>query len=226
METGGARLPKRTVMDDSAALRAAIDLLHVPSRVRALRSTPLPHGIPFLLEIAAGDADAEAQAVTLTGRDPSVVRRAAAFFIEQILLAPDADSYRVLGASKTADPTDLRRNMALLLRWLHPDKDPQNDRSLFAARVTRAWNDLKTPERRAAYDAAHFAAAQHAGLHRERTRRNKGGPAHGAVAKYVSGSGHHERKPAPRLPLHRSMRRGGRLQRVLEFLLGRLRMDR
>jgi hypothetical protein len=226
METGGARLPKHTVMDESAALRAAIDLLHVPSRVRALRSTPLPHGIPFLLEVAAGDTGAEAEAVALTGRDPSVIKRAAAFYIEQILLAPDADSYRVLGATKTADSSDLRRNMALLLRWLHPDKDPHNDRSLFAARVTRAWNDLKTAERRAAYDAAHFAAVQHAGHNRERTRRKKGGQVHGPVARYVSGSGHHERKPAPRLPLHRSMRRGGRLQRVLEFLLGRLHTDR
>ena len=42
--------------------------------------------------------------------------------------------------------------MALLLRWLHPDLDRHGERSVFAARVTRAWNDLKTQERRAAYD--------------------------------------------------------------------------
>jgi hypothetical protein len=31
-------------------------------------------------------------------RSPETVQRAGAFFIEQILFAPDADSYRVLGA--------------------------------------------------------------------------------------------------------------------------------
>jgi hypothetical protein len=30
---------------------------------------------------------------------------------------------------------------------------------VFASRVTGAWNDLKTPERRAAYDAQHRKAA-------------------------------------------------------------------
>jgi hypothetical protein len=42
--------------------------------------------------------------------------------------------------------------MALLLRFLHPDIDQKGERSIFAARVTKAWSDLKTPERRAAYD--------------------------------------------------------------------------
>ena len=34
------------------------------------------------------------------------------------------------------------------------------DRSLFAGRVTLAWEDLKTAERRAAYDAQQQAGAQ------------------------------------------------------------------
>ena len=54
-----------------------------------------------------------------------MVREASAFFIEQILLGPDADSYRVLGADRNAAAAELRRNMALLLRWLHPDMTPR-----------------------------------------------------------------------------------------------------
>jgi curved DNA-binding protein CbpA len=42
----------------------------------------------------------------------------------------------------------------LLLSWLHPDKNPSGARAVFAARVTGAWNDLRSPDRRAAYDAA------------------------------------------------------------------------
>jgi curved DNA-binding protein CbpA len=50
--------------------------------------------------------------------------------------------------------------MALLLRWLHPDKDKAGERSRFTARVTLAWDDLKTPERRAAYDKTRESVQQ------------------------------------------------------------------
>ena len=140
------------MMSERVALKIAIDLMHVPSQVRLVRSEPLPDGVPMLLRIAAGDAQAEQAAVELTGRPREAVRRAAAFFIEQILFAPNADSYRRLGASPQASAGELRRNVALLLRWLHPDIDPRGERSVFAGKVTAAWNNLKTPERRAAYD--------------------------------------------------------------------------
>jgi hypothetical protein len=141
-------------MGKDTALKLAIDLLHVPSRVRPLRSATLPRDVLTLLEIAAGDAEATRQASQASGRTPEVVRNAAAFFIEQILLAPGADSYRVLGGTAHTSSSDLRRNMALLLRWLHPDMEHQGtgDRSVFASRITLAWEDLKTAERRAAYD--------------------------------------------------------------------------
>jgi hypothetical protein len=139
-------------MSDPTALRVAIDLVHMPSRVRAIRSEPLPSGVYMLLCIAAGENEAESAAMTSTGRSRDVVRKAAGFFIEQVLLCPDADSYRVLGATSEATNAELRRNMALLMRWLHPDMDPEGRRSVFASRVTLAWNDLKTAERRATYD--------------------------------------------------------------------------
>jgi hypothetical protein len=140
-------------MSDRMALKIAIDLMHVPSQVRLWRSEPLPDGVPMLLKIAAGDDEAEGAAVALTGRSRDLVRQAATFFIEQILFAPNTDSYRVLGATPQADAGELRRNVALLMRWLHPDLEPSGERSIFISRVTVAWNDLKTPQRRAAYDA-------------------------------------------------------------------------
>ncbi len=136
-------------MSDRMALKIAIDLVHVPSQVRLLRSEPLPDGVLMLLRIAAGDEESEQTAVALTGRSLEVIRKAAMFFIEQILFAPDADSYRVLGTDPQASSGELRRNVALLLRWLHPDLDPRGERSVFIGRVTTAWNNLKTPERRA-----------------------------------------------------------------------------
>lgn len=146
-------------MAGRTALKLAVDLLHVPAQVRLVRSEPLPDGVVLLLRIAAGEADAEREAAALTRRSVETIRRAAAFFIEQILFAPDADSYRVLGADAAASAGELRRNAGLLLKWLHPDRDRRDPRAVFASRVTGAWNDLKTPERRAAYDAQHRKAA-------------------------------------------------------------------
>jgi len=139
-------------MGEAAAVKVAIDLVQVPSRVRHLQSRPLPDGVVMVLRIAAGDEAALSEASKAVSRPRALVRTAAAFFIEQILLCADADSYRVLGASPHATPGELRRNMASLMRWLHPDANRQGDQSIFAGRVTKAWEDLKTPERRAAYD--------------------------------------------------------------------------
>jgi len=139
-------------MSEPTAVKAAIDLVQVPSRVRYQQSSPLPSDVVTVLRIAAGDEPALSEASNALDRSPALICEAAAFFIEQILLCPDADSYRVLGASQNATIDELRRNMALLLRRLHPDANRQSDQSIFTRRVTQAWEDLKTPERRAAYD--------------------------------------------------------------------------
>ena len=125
-------------MSDTMAMKIAIDLMHVPSQVRFFRSEPLPDGILMLLRIAAGDSEAESAAAISADRSPQIVRQAATFFIEQILFAPNSDSYRVLGGSPRASAGELRRNVALLLRWLHPDLEPERERSIFVGRVTAA----------------------------------------------------------------------------------------
>jgi curved DNA-binding protein CbpA len=104
------------------------------------------------LRVAVGEECEDSLAFASKGRSHDEIHEAAAFFIEQVLLHPNADSYRVLGATPEATTAELRRNMALLMRWLHPDKDPEGRRSMFVNRVTRAWDDLKTADRRASYD--------------------------------------------------------------------------
>jgi hypothetical protein len=140
-------------------IRVAIELLHVPSRVRIARIEPLPAGVDLVLRIAAGEAEAERAAIVSTGRPRELIRQAAVFFVEQVLLCPNSDSYRVLGTDSQASSGELRRNMALLVKWLHPDQNPRAQRSMFASRVIRAWDDLKTPKRRASYDEARRTAS-------------------------------------------------------------------
>jgi curved DNA-binding protein CbpA len=134
----------------------------------------------LLLRIVAGEAEAEATAIALTGRSRDLIRQAAVFFVEQVLLCPNSDSYRVLGADPHASNGELRSHMGLLVRWLHPDKYPGEQGSVFVNKVTRAWDDLKTPERRASYDEGrratsaqeHLRTSRHA-VNSSRNRRRR-----------------------------------------------------
>ncbi len=210
-------------MSDRMALKVAIDLMHVPSQVRLFRSEPLPDGVLTLLRIAAGDAEAENSASLLIDRSRDTLRAAATFFIEQILFAPDSDSYRVLGTNRDASAAEMRRNVALLLRWLHPDLDHQSERSIFVGRVTAAWNDLKTPQRRAAYDDLFQHA--HAG------QRSRLGAAKSRFARYRVGKAanksFHERSSQERSRAGRNAQKRhgpaqlGFFRRALSILLQR-----
>jgi hypothetical protein len=191
-------------MDGGAALRLALDLLREPWGVRLVRERALPEGVLLLLNVAAGDEASEAAAADASGRPREAVKQAASFFIEQILLAPDSDCYRVLGARPDATSPELRRNMALLMRWLHPDIAREGDQSVFAARIAEAWSKLKTPERRAAYDSERQTAAAN-----RRAQR----AASGAGTQY----------PRSRRAAVGAGRRRGGLPRVLAFLLGKPR---
>lgn len=137
--------------EDIPALRVAFDLLAAPSRRRQLRKSPLPNDVVLLLQIVAGDWEAIEASGRHVQKSRQQMREAAAFYIEQVMLAPQADSYRVLGASRDAPTAELRRHLGYLCKWLHSDRE--SARSVFLLRVTQAWNNVKTPERRLAYDS-------------------------------------------------------------------------
>jgi DnaJ-domain-containing protein 1 len=149
------------------ALEAALAMLRRPQLARLAHRSSLPRGVTLLLEVAADEPDALREATALTGMPGPLLSKAASFFMEQVLLTRKSDSYRVLGASNGTSPAELRRHMALILKWLHPDRvqgssEPQHfDRSALAALVTGAWENLKNGDRRAAYDAVrHTEAAE------------------------------------------------------------------
>jgi hypothetical protein len=133
--------------NQAKALQAALDLIRMPSQVRVMRSAPLPPGVLLLLRLAAAEADAEREARTINNRAPDANREAAIFFIEQVLLSSNSDAYRVLGLDDTATITELRRHMAYLLKWLHPDLSSDPHKARLAQRVLVAWNELKAGKR-------------------------------------------------------------------------------
>lgn len=206
-------------MAESDALHAALVLVKDPVSVRKLQRAELPGGIPAVLAIAIGDEAALAEARTYTGRSSAALTEAAGFFVEQVLLDHDADSYRVLGGSRRSTHEDLRHNMALLMRWLHPDLQALRngaaaDREVFSSRVTRAWEDLKNDERRRSYDRLHPPAAPSNGATRRSSRGPKTGsaktsPANGASkGRYPGSAAKPMLRSRPRFPVG-SRRSGG-----------------
>ena len=201
------------VMDDLGTVMMALDLLRVPSRARLIRSAPLPSGVVTLLRIADGDEALTHQAVAATGVSAALICEAADFFIQQALLHPEADAYRVLGTAPGATTAELRRNMALLMRWLHPDHR-KGDRSVFAHRVTRAWNELKTDERRTAYDRSRRLARNNEALSRNKAKTIRKKPTSIRLRNDTPHTVHPNRTIKFSPP-------SGLLRRVLLLLLGR-----
>lgn len=142
------------------ALDLALATWRAPAFVEAARRRPLPEGMELLLRLAGGDADLAERGARASGETPEVVVEAAAFFLQQVLFAPDADSYRVLGVAPDAPDARIKQHYRLLVRWLHPDRHGADAwESLYADRVNRAWQDLRHPDKRAEYDRQRAAQA-------------------------------------------------------------------
>lgn len=145
-------------MESAEALVTALAMVSYPHLTGRVRASQLPKGITYLLQVAAGDNEALSKAKEQTGQTDRHLKKAAGFFVEQILLSQPDDYYRVLGCNRTDATGKLRQHMALIMKWLHPDailNDSPSigfDRSLYANHITEAWEALKTEDRRAAYN--------------------------------------------------------------------------
>ena len=135
------------------ALEWALALLHAPAERHRLRQKPLPPGVGEVLAIAANVAPDELDgAATRLRETPANVLEAARFYAREILFHADADAYRTLGVTDEATTDQIKAHFRWLQIWLHPDRQQSGDDSVFAARVNQAWNQLRSDDRRRAYD--------------------------------------------------------------------------
>lgn len=134
------------------ALVQAIELARMPTLAPAMRRAPLPAGILQVIRLAGGDVEGGAAAGAALGCSPNYLRDAAVLFVQEVMLHDGSDHYRVLGVPADADHAQLREHFRCLMRWLHPDANGDGWESVFAMRVSGAWDALKTPKRRADYD--------------------------------------------------------------------------
>jgi hypothetical protein len=133
-------------MAEPHVIDLALDLTRMPALARSSGVPAIPANIIELMRIAAGSPEACEAAVARTGEPTQVVIEAARFYLQQILLRPDADCYRVLGIAPTASRATARNHMRWLLEWLHPDRNKNSWDAAYAERVLKAWREVSVSD--------------------------------------------------------------------------------
>ncbi len=128
-------------MSAPRGIALALDLARMPAFAHSIEKPPLPKDVLEIMRIAAGSPEVCQLASQVTGQPPAVLVEAARFYLQQMLLRPDADAYRVLGLPPGASRELARDHMRCLLQWLHPDVNREWD-SVYAERVLKAWREI------------------------------------------------------------------------------------
>ena len=136
----------------SDAFDLMLGVFRSPARSTTLRTRELPDDVLDVIRVAAGDEAAIAGARAGTGLDDADLHVAASLLLHNMFFFDGADSYRTLGVHPDADAAQIKRHYRWLVRWLHPDRNPDTMHTVFADRINRAWNSIRTEERRASYD--------------------------------------------------------------------------
>jgi hypothetical protein len=133
----------------------AVAFLRAPSQFPDLLHgrRHLPPGVTTLLLVAAGNSFTDDAAAAL-GIPADELERATLFFIGQVLLAHNASHYRILGLEPGAAIDEIKEHHRLLMRLFHPDRQatPDERSDAIATRINQAYNVLRSPDARAAYD--------------------------------------------------------------------------
>ena len=131
-------------MTQPHVIELALDLARMPALARRSAVPPLPPNVVELMRIAAGSPEDCRAAVAQTGESRHVVIESARFYLQQVLLRPDADCYRILGVQPGTSRATAREHMRWLLEWLHPDRNNNNNSwdTVYAERVLKAWREV------------------------------------------------------------------------------------
>lgn len=126
-----------------SAIELAFGLARMPTMTRHLRSLPLPSGLSLVLGVAAGierDIEEVSLRFVCTRTEAQAIAR---LYLQQAILFPGADSYRILCVRPGSPWEELVQNRRLLMRWLHPDANRNRWETDLFVRVSDAWEELK-----------------------------------------------------------------------------------
>ncbi len=130
------------------AIYIAMDARTKPAVMSFLSAGPLPDGLKCLLRIVADGEHRDATtAHVYKTYSPETVRAVSAAFLSEVLFAHQSDPYRVLGLSPGAPLAEVREHKRLLLKWLHPDRNPELREHEKLACVIRAAEAIERDHR-------------------------------------------------------------------------------
>lgn len=124
-----------------SALDEALLLKQNPDRLFFQQQLPLPDGVAQLIRIAIDPTSVILSAEQRRNLDDAELQSAATAYLKGVCLFPGSQSLRVLGLNVIEDNKTLLEHRRLLLKWLHPDRNPENRH--LAERVNRAWSQIK-----------------------------------------------------------------------------------
>jgi hypothetical protein len=129
------------MLEGRLALDFALELARMPTLASAMQARPLPPDTLVVIRIAAGCAETTSEAAAAARLSEESVKEAAILYLQKVLFAPGSDCHRILGVAPDAPRNVVRHHMRWLMRWLHPDRNPSEWESVFAARVLSAWRE-------------------------------------------------------------------------------------
>ena len=125
------------------AIDAALNIYRRPNLVRTERRKALPENILSLLRIASGGDVAPEFLTTERAKSEAEAREASVFYIQQVLLSPKSDEFRQLGLTDQATSQQITEHKRYMLKWLHPDRNPNKWESALFQRVANAAEKLE-----------------------------------------------------------------------------------
>ena len=134
------RLVSTAQPDD--ALTLAVRLYRSPGLARSVRRLALPPAVLLVIRVAAGCPISSAYAVAQTGLDEATVTRVASLYLLVALFGQETDPYRTLGLSTGAAAELVQDHRKWLLKWLHPDRNSNQNLAGLSVRVLAASAEL------------------------------------------------------------------------------------
>jgi hypothetical protein len=124
------------------ATRAALELMAKPHATKLVQRGAIPSDILVLIKAASGDKYALRQIALSTSLPEVNCRKMAIEYLQKILFDGIADDYRLLGLQPGAKLEQINQHKRWLLRWLHPDLNPNERDHMNFRRVTEAATRL------------------------------------------------------------------------------------
>jgi hypothetical protein len=119
-------------MTTAEGLNLAVECYRIPSRFRSAMGRRPPEGMLSVIKGAAGDEDTIRPIAEAYKMDQADVQEACKHFLLRILLDPKTKGPGLLGLSENATEEDVKLHKRWLLKWLHPDRNPNTwERALF-----------------------------------------------------------------------------------------------